>query len=391
MVKRINDILWFTFVFFILALPLSSYVSQRILVLLLILSVIFGSRKFNLANFVKSAWDILLYLLVIGLGVVYSSDKVTGVSTLETSLGLLVLAIIFSRTLDFDRGLLNRIFLFLTIGMLVAGLICLVNAVVNFLNGDGGTQVFFFYDFTSIIDSHPTYLAYYLIFAITYSLYALNYERLLSRAEIYLVFALLGFSFLLLTGGQTAFVSLFFVFSFFTLKYLLGDKRGKLKLTFAVVLAMLTCILFLNSAEQGEKNRILNDSWDRFELWRSGIFANPDFFFGVGTGDYKVVLNKYFKENHLELFAKDSLNSHNQFIQVFFTNGILGLIAISVLIFRPLYLAFKHNDQMGILVLFPFLIYGMTEVFLGRYQGVVFFALLRQTFINYYLRDSKPV
>ena len=48
---------------------------------------------------------------------------------------------------------------------------------------------------------------------------------------------------------------------------------------------------------------------------------------------------------------------------------------------RPLYLAVKNKNILAILCMFPFLIYGMTEVFLGRYQGVVFFALLHQVFI----------
>ncbi len=148
-------------------------------------------------------------------------------------------------------------------------------------------------------------------------------------------------------------------------------------------------MFFIASFDNEVRETILNDSWDRFALWKSAIIANPNIFLGVGTGDYKTVLNEYYQSHGLTQFAIDSFNSHNQFIQIFFSNGILGLIAVIILMGRPLYLAVKNNQPFGILVFFPFIIYGMTEVFLGRYQGIVFFALLHQFFVSQYL-STKP-
>lgn len=369
---------------FVLILPVSSFVSTRILFLLLILSLVFGERKFVFSDLLKSSWDIFLYLLILGIGIIYSSEKQTAWRTLETSFSLLALPIIFYRFKNFDRDRVNTIFLMFSTGILTAGLLCLIYAIAAYLTNGYNSQVFFHYDFTEIIGSHPTYMAYYLIFAITYGLYVINYEKTKVPVWVILCLILFYFSILLLTGGQTAFASLLFVFSFFILKYLLGDKANLNKTSIGLVVFMLVAILYINSGAQSERDQMLNDSWDRFELWRSGIFANSNFLLGVGTGDYKLVLNDYFRRNGQEFYAQESLNSHNQFIQIFFSNGFLGLIAISLLILRPLYLAFRNNDQMGILMIFPFLIYGMTEVFLGRYQGVVFFALLHQVFVSFY-------
>ena len=194
---------------------------------------------------------------------------------------------------------------------------------------------------------------------------------------------------LLLTGGQTAFVSLLLVFSFFILKFFLGDRYRGQKLTVVVVVVMMACMFFVSLTQNTERERKLNDSWDRFALWEAAIDANPNIFFGVGTGDASTVLNEYFRIHNLNEFAVDSLNSHNQFIQIYLSNGLIGLLALLLMLARPLYLSFKNNNSFGILVFFPFLIYGMTEVFLGRYQGVVFFALLHQFFVSYY-GSSKP-
>ena len=72
----------------------------------------------------------------------------------------------------------------------------------------------------------------------------------------------------------------------------------------------------------------------------------------------------------LQVIAKKSLGQN-----FLISDSVIDKIIIAAL-------SFKNNNSFGVLVFFPFLIYGVTEVFLGRYQGVIFFALLHQVFIN---------
>ena len=147
MSRSADKFLWITFILFVLVLPVSSFISARILVLLLILSLVFGERKFILLDLLKSSWDIFFYLLVLVLGFIYSTDEETGMRTLETSFALLTLPIVCFRIQAFSRDRLNSIFLFFSLGIFVAGLICLVNAFVTYKNNGHISQVFFFYDF----------------------------------------------------------------------------------------------------------------------------------------------------------------------------------------------------------------------------------------------------
>jgi len=391
MSKRRVDFFWVIFILFVFFLPISSFISTRILVFLFVLILTLGERKFNIRELLNSSWDILLYLSVICTGLLYSSDHVLGLRTLETSFALLALPFICYRLPTFDKDRVNKIFLYFSLGIIVAGFICTVASLIHYFNYRN-TQVFFFYDFTDVINSHPTYLAYYLIFSITFGLYVLSYERLRFPSWIFIITILFYFIILLLTGGQTAFVGLLFVFAFFLLKFFLGQSKAlNQRLAFGLTVGMLITMVFISSFNSAQREQALNDSWDRFELWRSGILANSDFLLGVGTGDYKNVLNEYYRDTNQGTFADGGLNSHNQFIQIFFSNGMLGLLAVMFLLLRPLYLSFKDNDQLGILLLFPFLIYGMTEVFLGRYQGVAFFALLHQVLITHYLNINKAI
>ncbi|MFM7854801.1 MAG: hypothetical protein ACKO96_23455, partial [Flammeovirgaceae bacterium] len=88
-------------------------------------------------------------------------------------------------------------------------------------------------------------------------------------------------------------------------------------------------------------------------------------------------------------YAKNNLNAHNQYIQILLSNGIIGIVALLVLMLRPLYLAVVAKDLLGVLLLYPFLLYGITEVFLGRYQGVLFFGIIHQLLSNYYLNQPS--
>jgi hypothetical protein len=204
MKKKVNHFFWLAFLSFVVILPVSSFISTRILVLIFSFLLFFGERKFDLTEFLKSSWDVLLYLFVISIGLLYSSDKSMGIRTLETSFALLALPVICFRMPDVSRDRLNKIFLFFSFGIFSAGLICLIRAFFIYLNGGHNGEVFFFYDFTEIINSHPTYFAYYLIFAITYGLYALNYEKIQFPLPFIIGFILFCFLILLLTGGQTA-------------------------------------------------------------------------------------------------------------------------------------------------------------------------------------------
>lgn len=382
-----DKIIWWGLLLESFLIPLSSFVSVRIFALLIIISFF---TKWNFLRIFEQSKDIIAYLLILIFGLLYTEDLTTGLRVLETNFSFLAIPLIFGSIVKFEEKQLAQIFYSFILGLLVACSICLVNASLEYSHTNN-VQVFFFYQLTSVIGSHPTYLAYYLIFAITFCLYLLYYEK--SEFSPLIIVGIISFFFLImiLTGGQTAFIGILFVFSFFVLKFLIEERTNVSRLTFSLVIVMMICMFFISLSEQESRNSVLNDSWERFILWESAIKAIPDIFSGVGTGDYKIVLNDYYLKHNLPQYADGSYNSHNQFIQALLANGVLGVISILLLIFRPLYQALKNQNVLGVLVFFPFLIYGMTEVFLGRYQGVVFFALLHQVFISYYSSLKPPI
>lgn len=376
---------------FVFSFPISSYLSVRIqiiaLALALILRAVHGSRR----NFLHRHWDLGIYLLVLIMGLLYTEDIKTGLGVLETTFSFLGVPLILSSFDDFGLADLMDILYSFVLGLLCACAICLVHAFASYID-TANPNVFFFYELTGIIDSHPTYLAYYLIFGITFCLYLLSLQSGARHPYVVSVIILFFFSMLILTGGQTAFVSVLLVFSFFILQFILEKKTKTRTLIVLLVVAMIG-VMFIYSSMGNKQQEQLNDSWDRMAVWQSALKANSNILLGVGTGDDKLILNEYFRTHGMEDYAKINFNSHNQLVQILLTNGVIGLLALLILIARPLYLAFKQDDSFGVLVFFPFIIYGMTEVFLGRYQGVVFFAVLHQLFVSYYsqLKSRLPL
>ena len=384
--SRVNKIkvFWCSILIFVFTIPLSQLVSARLLVVILLFSFFVRGTS---TRFLTLAWDIVAYLLVLAVGLLYSAELEIGFRVIETSLSLIALPLVINKIKDFDKSHLFWIFYAFAAGLVTTSLICLSNAGYLYWEG-GNLQVFFFDQLMEIVDSHPTYMAYYLISALTFGLYLLYYEETVyTRFRVVVLMFL--FLMLLLTGGLTAFIGILLILSFFVLKFIQEQKTKARTLTFGVATLMIICMFTFNALQDSNAPSRRNDYWERMVLWESALNANPNVVLGVGTGDYKIVLNRYYKSHNLEKYVDSNFNAHNQFIETFFSNGLIGLICLLLLLGRPLFLSVRNSNILGTLIFFPFFIYGMTEVFLGRYQGVVFFALLHQIFLVYY-QSYKP-
>ncbi len=378
---------------FSFTIPLSQYFSVRILLISFVLTLSLGLNRITLSTLFRSSWDILVYLIVLILGLLYTSDLTQGLRILETNFSLLAVPVLLSG-LSLNSNQLNRLWQSFILGLVVASIICLSFAFVSF-SQDHQFAHFLYYNLTDPIGFQPTYFAYYLSFAICLLLYELYAKQMkMSRLAI-MVVALFLFLILMLTAGRTAYLGMLLILSFFILKYFLDDtsnlNRTVALLSVFLLLSMLFVNYFdLNTAMINSKDG--TDFWERFTLWNSALQANPNPLFGVGTGDYKDVISQYYQTQGMTNYADGSLNSHNEFIQMYFSNGILGLFSLCLLIGRPIYLSFKVQNPLGILIIFPFIIYGITEVFLGRFQGIVFFVFCHQLVIaQYYLIKPKLI
>ena len=365
---------------FVFLIPLHQGFSTLALLLLTLVSLI-PYKDNSFYRYFNQSWDSWIYFGLLALGLLYTSDLTMGLRVLETNLSLIAMPIVFTRIYPFTSRVTKFLCNAFCAGLTVA-LVYSLLVSANYFSTGGDWREFLGDKFTSHLDNtHPVYFAYYIIFAITYGLYNIYYGELkLSRIWLSL-FVIFMFFMILLTGSGTAIIGLLFSLLYFVLKFAFEESRDISKTT-----AFLISVSLLSGLLMASYNEVLGfgyeDYWERFVLWKSAVYALPDWIFGVGTGDYIAVLNQYYRTHDLGFFAASNYNPHNQFIEVFFSIGVPGLAALSIMLIRPIYLAVRSQTIIGFLSLFPFLAYGITEVFLGRFQGVVFFALLQQIFIS---------
>ena len=81
--------------------------------------------------------------------------------------------------------------------------------------------------------------------------------------------------------------------SFFVLKFIQEKKTKARTLTFGVATLMILCMFIFSAFQDSGPQSRKNDYWERLVLWESALNANSNIFLGVGTGDYKIELNKY--------------------------------------------------------------------------------------------------
>ncbi len=381
----INKLFEIFFYFFCFTMPLNQVVNVKVLVATSILSCII--RPVNSYYYLKRSWDFIFFLSILLFGLSYSDNFRAGLGLIETIAAIFALPFIFYKLREFAKENFYQVFYSFSVGILLISFVCLGNAILSFASSRD-VQVFFFENLTGFIHSDPTYLSYYLIFVIAFGLYLLYFDQAKKRKGLIVGAIIFSFIMLMLTAGNTAFVSILLVFAFFILKFLTELEKTDYKIVaFSLAVFFLISMFFvsyfdLNSFEG-------RNYWERFVLWEAAIKATPNLLIGVGTGDYNSVLNDYYRSHNLSQFSISNYNAHNQFIQTLLSNGILGLAALLIMMIRPLVLSIRYQNPLGILVFFSFFIYGLTEVFLGRYQGVVFFALMHQSFIAYYYSQSK--
>lgn len=350
------------------------------MVLLLVAASFFVSNRKSLTVVLHSGWDCFLYVFILLVGMLYTTDQVTGLHVIETSLSLVAFPFIFRPIEGLTMIRRNALFYSLWAGLLSALVYCIGLAAFRYYHTSDISE-FFAEQLTSpLSNTLAVYFAYYLIFAITFGLYLLYVDQFAISRTILILALIFSFMMLLMMGSSTAIVSILFCLLYFVLKFIFEGKRTTHN---ALAFGFSLCFLFSLFALNWSQPEFLgNDEyWERFVLWESAVKAMPDWLLGIGTGDYTTVLNDYYRAHNLEKFASDNFNPHNQYLETVFSTGLAGLIALLLMISRPIYMAIRTQNTLGFLCCFPFIVYGLTEVFLGRYQGVVFFGFLHQVFV----------
>jgi O-antigen ligase len=124
----------------------------------------------------------------------------------------------------------------------------------------------------------------------------------------------------------------------------------------------------------------------RLEAWRAALVSIPKKpLIGWGYADYQTELERMADGGEIYSYIPKLANTHSNYLEVWLHQGTLGLLALLALYILPFaYFCrrFRSQDRIvkvlalcGASLLSSFFIFGLTQVILGRNNGIVFFLL----------------
>ncbi len=327
-----------------------------------------------------------IYLLYV-IGLIWTENfKYAGLD-LQIKAGFLLLPL-FIGTLDLSAKEFRKTTIFFIFGCALACLLLLANAFVSFVE-TGNHTAFFYISYSSLL-MHPTYISMYLTMAILFLLQRMYDTSKEQHLKYYSAGILFFFVQLFQLSARTSLaVSLltFLLAAFFYLRK--GEILPIKKRHFVFILLFSTLSYF---ALQGFNNRFnqvsnamtstpadqvqseYNSTTGRMEIWKESMeILQDNWLIGTGTGDVKDELMKTYEKHQFHYALEKKLNAHNQFLQIWLTLGIVGLLLLIWSLALPIYRLKSQGQPLFALFALVIILNSMTESILEVQKGVLFF------------------
>jgi hypothetical protein len=118
----------------------------------------------------------------------------------------------------------------------------------------------------------------------------------------------------------------------------------------------------------------------RWEFWKTAAYIiRNNFWIGVGTGDVKEAFRDAYTENESPLNNAYRLRAHNQYLTMWLTYGIGGLILFLLVVFFPV-MKRNRRDSLTVMIVLLVSLSFITEDTLESQAGVMFMAFFYTLF-----------
>jgi len=425
----------FIFILFLLiTIPLSLAISNVFLILFILTTLI----KWNKKNFYFSKELLLpmLFFFIMSASYFWSIDKSLTLKAIPKEITLLLIPVMFilkEKTLN-----TQKLFKYYSFGMIVYIIYYLSRALIRFLIVNDTSYFFYHGDYDTDIGLVPKDLN-----AIHVSIFmCLGYFYFLKKEDkIFLdkVILALFFCFVLLLSSKNIILIFFLLNGMYLFFY--SKLANKIRLRNLIILGFVIAFVvsfgkikerFLiefqtNTSKSISSNVISNlpqgvHNVSVYEAWANESFTPNNFFSGTAfrvyqarlffefltedtifwngfglNASYQKLEEKGIKYN---IFLGDSGNEgyqkknfHNQYLQVFAELGFFGFLILVTILFINIKNAFQSKDFTHIAFAILMVSLFLTESFLWRQRGVVFFTLFYCLFnassVRYNLEERK--
>ena len=390
-----------SFVFLLLvvaSLPTFRHFTPILIVLFALSSLIHAviNKAFDITN-KKVFYTGIAFFAMHLISVIYSEHKAIAWFDIEVKMSLLIFPLLFSITNKYISENIKYIFYSFSIATVLANIylltIGLYNAEIVSVFNLTEAEIWRFSSSNLAKYIHPSYLSMYNLFVLVYIVHMIINDKKAIRFILILP-ALFIVLIIFLLQAKAGFLAFGFSVIYFTV--LIYNKIQSKTIKYILPLVILLSSGFAIS--QNHRMRLMfsslvdiaktgdsttSSTGTRFEIWKVtvGIISN-NVLLGVGAGDIKPELNKKYEEN--PTFLKEAtdrhLNVHNQYLETWLGQGVIGLSLLLSLFVMLIIKAYKHKDHVIALFVINIMVNFFPEAMLNNMHGVVFFALFYYLF-----------
>lgn len=405
------------FIFLLISIPFSNFLNSSVIALFFLISLF----RFN---FIKEINATLILVIIFYLMMLFSwfwtIDKSLTLKSLVKEIPLLIIPICFILNKDIFRLNKSKILKYYSYSIVLFSFYFILKAFYNFkLNND--INVFFFHDLVT----KELNAVHFSVFVSLALFYFLTKEFKKIKHYFFILFLLL---FLFLLSSKNIIFSTIFLSGIYFFYY--SKSANKMRLRNIIISGIIFLSFFsfrlikerlmfefkikgesnightvINKKDVGSNVISMKEAWCNKKFNQTDYFSGSSFrvyqtrlfldflkeekIFWTGFGlnasydkiEKKGIYYNVFQGND-EIEGYQKKNFHNQYIQVFAELGVIGFVILIIILFINLKNALKQKDFIHIAFAILMISLFLTESFLWRQRGVVFFTAFYCLFNN---------
>ncbi len=401
----------------LITLPLKHNIGSLTCIVFLLVSFLKAKKTdFSLSGVLLL--PILLYVLML-ISSIWSIESKLTIKGLQKEILFLVIPLAFSTFPKMNRSVVDKAIEWFSFTMVGFSIFYFLKAIVKFINtGDKG--VFFYHELVSL-ELNAIYMAVFGSLAMFFFLVKKE-KSIIDKIGFWILIVFI----FLLSSKNIIIVDLMMIIVYYS--FFSSVSRGTKKIMLlAVIIISISSVLFikpvrdrfmiefetifvdssLNNATEENQGPIYNISLK--QAWSQDQFQQNDFFpgaafrlfqirifkemvqeesifftgFGLDAAQYKI--REKIKQHNLHV-SYGELNFHNEYIQIFAELGVVGFLIVLSMLFFTLKKGIINKDFVHIAFAVTMIVLFLTESFLSRQRGIIFFIVFYCMFnsVNYY-------
>lgn len=345
----------------------------------------------NRKAIVPNKWSILffLYYLVLVVNLLFIDQP----KVLPTMIKYLPLALIpfVLQYVKYKKRVLDTFLYSIVIS-------CVVCIVYTYIKSQG--YIFYYHEPTEILDIQLNYLSVFVCFALGI-IYNEILETNVTKLKHYLFVPILFFSLAVFYNRAGILISIIITLLFLIINFI-KFKNLKFLAIFIVLFGSATLWMLSRPIVQSKFEKLLNADYDHSTNYDNGVSSRmlswkcslqlieSTGVFGHGINNTTALLTNCYnnKVGDESIPSLKEYNAHNQFLQTAVSLGFLGTVILLLIYAYILIVGFRHKDYLVLFYFIIILIFGITESFLIRQWGLIFFVFFTPFLLNRYSTAS---